>query len=168
MYWQIIFWDSWDLRLSAFLLALGNLLCSLLCRLFSLWQSLSSGAAWVSLDLLPFPLYTFFADDFSPSLPSIAAHSMSLWWCLIKLFPVQGMCVGWVQALLESWGWGFLGWMSPWVRVWSPSPDPEFTSLFISPESSTVPTSSYILNKWVSECRRRIQSCWIDGKNFWN
>lgn len=102
MYWQIIFWDSWDLRLSAFLLALGNLLCSLLCRLFSPWQSLSSGVAWVSLDSLPFPLYMFFADDFSPSLPSIAAHSVSLWWCLIKLSPAQGMCVGWVQALLEG------------------------------------------------------------------
>ena len=141
MYWQIIFWDSWDLRFSVFLLALGSLLCSLLCRLFSPWESLSSGVAWVSLDFLPFPLYRSLqmisALPCHPLLP-IPCLSDDVWSSYLQpkacVWGESRLCwkvrdeAFWVGCLLE--------WESDLPHQTTSS-----TSLFISPESSTVPTS---------------------------
>ena len=121
--------------------------------------------------------FTFYCRGFQLSPTVSCPQSMSFWWCMISLSPAQGMCVcvlgeaspgtvgkdenvgkgrdgaSWVGCLLR---WG----LSSLTRPWAP-PDSSF------PQSlAQTPATSYMFKKWMSECGKSIQSCWIGGKSF--
>lgn len=115
------------------LLAPGNLRLSLLCRLFSLWQSLNSGLPWGQFGAPSLCIAHAHCRYLRPSSP-VSCHPVpvSLVTHARSVSCAKCICVG---GRPSSDGkdrdgdrmlmMGFLGWASHWARVFSSAPDPE-------------------------------------------